>query len=1009
MNEKVLDTLMLLFAFIAKEGSVTKEEQRVIRDFLFQQLADKTARDYMDRFYTYTIDEIPYTIEQLCERVNNDLTVRQKYYILVRLLELINADQVITQAEETSLNKVVAGFNIRPEDFKPIRDFVLTHAPLDLPNEGLLAIGEDVKPLNGKHLHLEHFQGYLAVMHIEIADLYLLRYLGNGEVNLNGQALRVEKIYLLSPGSVIKSARAQALYYTDIISQFWEHRQAFRLTFEVKNITYKFPGGNLGLHPLSLAEPGGRLVALMGASGAGKSTLLNVLNGTLKPNQGQVLINGIDIHTRSEEVRGIIGYVSQDDLLIEELTVYQNLYYNAKLCFANTPEIEIKTRVEKTLLELGLLEIAGLKVGTPLNKKISGGQRKRLNIALELIREPAILFLDEPTSGLSSRDSENVMDLLKEQALRGKLVFVVIHQPSSDIFKMFDKLAILDTGGYPAYYGNPLEAVRHFRKAMNYALADKAECNECGNVHVEQIFNIIETEVVDEYGNPTGERKITPQGWNELYQRLPKQQPPPVTEDKPISNLHVPSKIRQMLIFLQRDLLSKLGNRGYLTLNLLEAPLLGVVLAFILRYYNEADSNKTGYTLMGNVNLGAYILTCILVGLFIGLTVSAEEILADRKIRKRESFLHLSRHSYLLSKIILLFGLAAIQTFLYIAVGNSIIGLRELHFSYWLTLFSLTCFANVLGLNISSAFDNAVTIYILVPILLIPQIILSGALVRFDRLNPDLTTQETVPLAADFMASRWAYEALAVRQYKDNGYEKNFFEQDRIISLAQYKLNNWLPALQNKLDYVANHMNQPADQPEVSLSLKTLRLALVQELAKFNDTQQSALIVRLEAEQPSPALISATQQLLEALKRHYTERMRTATAEKDKVIAQLRAAGTDLSQLQNKYHNSMLSDVVRNTYENERLVEVNNNIVQLVDPIYRDPQPALIGINAHMYAPYKRMGDLRVDPFWYNLCIIWLMTALLYVTLYTDLLRRTVFWLGRITHRLPTATLRVDK
>src|SRR5690606_30368262 len=116
-----------------------------------------------------------------------------------------------------------------------------------------------------------------------------------------------------------------------------------------------------------------------------------------------------------------------------------------------------------TLGSLGLADKKDLKVGSPLNKVISGGQRKRLNIALELVREPSVLFLDEPTSGLSSKDSENIIDLLRELTLKGKLIFTVIHQPSSDIFKMFDKVAILDQGGYLVYFGNPVESVIHFK------------------------------------------------------------------------------------------------------------------------------------------------------------------------------------------------------------------------------------------------------------------------------------------------------------------------------------------------------------------------------------------------------------------------------------------------------------------------------------------------------------------------------------------------------------------
>ena len=113
----------------------------------------------------------------------------------------------------------------------------------------------------------------------------------------------------------------------------------------------------------------------MGASGAGKSTLLHVLNGTEKPSKGHVLINGIDIHQSPEKIEGVIGFVPQDDLLIEDLTVYQNLYFAAKLCFSHLSEKEIEDLVTRTLEDLGLVETKHLTVGSPLRKTISGGQR----------------------------------------------------------------------------------------------------------------------------------------------------------------------------------------------------------------------------------------------------------------------------------------------------------------------------------------------------------------------------------------------------------------------------------------------------------------------------------------------------------------------------------------------------------------------------------------------------------------------------------------------------------
>src|SRR6056297_47370 len=260
--------------------------------------------------------------------------------------------------------------------------------------------------------------------------------------------------------------------------------------------------------------------------------------------------------------------MTQDDLLISELTVYQNLYFNAKLCFKDKTQEDLDQLVEKTLKNLGLFERKDLKVGSPLNKTISGGQRKRLNIALELIREPSILFVDEPTSGLSSRDSENVMDLLRELALKGKLIFVVIHQPSSDIYKMFDKMLILDTGGYQIYYGNPVEAITYFKKLDNQINSDVGECPTCGNVNPELIFNIIDAKVVDEFGRYTQNRKVTPDEWEKRYKENVKTDEVEVVNEKPRKSLNIPSWIKQTTIYTIRDFLSKISNKQYIILNL---------------------------------------------------------------------------------------------------------------------------------------------------------------------------------------------------------------------------------------------------------------------------------------------------------------------------------------------------------------------------------------------------------------------------------------------------------
>ena len=395
---------------------------------------------------------------KICTEINEELTQQQKVIVLIRLLEFIyTGKKEVGEQEFEFVQTVHDVFNISSAEFEEANQFIKSDKSVPLDSGNILVINneENSSFKNCRHIYSSGIDGEARILRIKSVNLLFVRYLGSAELYLNGQILHVGKTHILNQGSSFRSSKVQPIYYSDILSSFLSDSSKEKIVFQVNGLEYIFKGGNVGLHPLTFTEESGKLFGIMGASGAGKSTLLNILNGNYAPTRGEVTINGINIHKEKDKIEGVIGFVSQDDLLIEELTVFQNLYYNAKLCFDNYSENQLNELVNNTLNSLGLSETRDLKVGSPLAKTISGGQRKRLNIALELIREPAVMFVDEPTSGLSSRDSQNIMDLLKELSLKGKIIFVVIHQPSSDIFKMFDKLLILDTGGYPIYNGEP--------------------------------------------------------------------------------------------------------------------------------------------------------------------------------------------------------------------------------------------------------------------------------------------------------------------------------------------------------------------------------------------------------------------------------------------------------------------------------------------------------------------------------------------------------------------------
>jgi ABC transport system ATP-binding/permease protein len=826
-------------------------------------------------------------------------------------------------------------------------------------------------------------------------ETYLIKYLGITPLYLNSVPLKSRKIDVFATGSAIRGAKIDPIYYSDIVGKFLFEESETDISFIGEHVFYHFKSGKAGLQNINIAETGGKLIGLMGASGSGKSTLLNVLNGSEKPSSGRVLINGIDIHKEPHKVDGVIGFIPQDDLLIEDLSVFENLYYSARLCFGNLTDAEIKTRVEHVLVSLGLSEIRNLKVGSPLHKTISGGQRKRLNIGLELLREPTILFVDEPTSGLSSRDSENIMDLLKELALRGKMIFVVIHQPSSDIFKMFDTLIILDVGGFQIYYGNPTESVNYFQDIINAANKIPGACPECGNINPEQVFNIIETRVVNEYGRFTHTRKVSPGQWYQYFKqkiKIPKVQeihdPLPVVQK-------IPDWLSQLQVFIMRDVLSKLANKQYLIVNLSLAPVLAIFIAFFVKYYDAVTTDH--YNFYHNTNIPVYFFMSVVVALFVGLIVSAEEIFHDRKILKRERYLNLSSSSYLISKVIILFGLSAIQTIMFMALGNWILEIPLTELRYWLVLFSCSCFANMLGLNISSAFDSAVTIYILIPVLIIPQLLLSGVVISFDKFNPKVGTPNGIPVLGEMMTSRWAFEALMVTQFKDNPFGKQFYPYDQQAAYANFKRLYLIPTLESRLATVINNRTRWRDKNEenpVKKSLDLLRTEIGYELQKIGPDRFPD-VEKLAIGKFDSITYVKTENFLKVLKQYYAIKLRKANERQDSVRNILIAtvgSEEEYNAMRMKYTNEAVTDMVENNSDMNRILEWRGELVQKYYPIYfTDHRPAhALDFSSNFYVPTKPLFGKVFDTLYFNIAVIWAFTFILYITLYFQLLQKAI-------------------
>ncbi|UZR94766.1 ATP-binding cassette domain-containing protein [Chondrinema litorale] len=1007
MNERVLEVIIKLLAIIANIDDSAGDKRGIIEKFLNSHVSSFEVRKSLflfDEYKAFAHDAGLKEAYDVASGLNKEVSMKQKIIILVHLIELVLADQEITDTEEGFILTVCKALNINTSLYNDIMVFQRINDATEMKSDNILLVNnrEDASVYNVKHLQHHELDSTLAILRIPNLEMYFLRLmLPTNDLFMNGDQLNWEYVYPLPVGTSIRGQHIEPIYYSEIVSNFLREDAQEKIAFEAKDIRYYFPNGGKGLHNINIAEESGKLVALMGASGSGKSTLLNVLNGNLAPQTGSVTINGIDIYRYKEEIKGVLGYIPQDDLLIEELTVYENLFYAARLCFGKESDEALDKRVNDTLRSLGLYEARDLRVGNALDKTISGGQRKRLNIGLELLRQPAILFIDEPTSGLSSRDSENIIDLLRELTLKGKLIFVVIHQPSSDIFKMFDKLVLLDVGGYEIYYGNPLESLVYFRTLVNHIdREEESACPECGNVNVEEIFKIIENRVVDEYGNDTDHRKITPQSWYEKFLkniRIPKLEK---VLSMPPQNLDIPPRWKQILTFISRDMLAKLHNRQYMFINLLEAPLLAFILAFIVRFYHIDElTGAGGYSFSENKNIPAYIFMSAIVALFMGMTISAEEIIKDAKILKREKFLELSRASYLISKVIILFFFSAIQTLTYVLVGNWILEIEGMTLIYWSVLFACSCFANLLGLNISATFNSVITIYILIPLLLIPQLVLGGIVVKFDEINPVLANRKGyVPLIAEFITTRWAFEALMVSQFKDNNFEKDFYKYDKIKAEADYKRIYYLPALFTNLQSANRLKDSYGESKQIEKELLLLRNEIEKEQINTPEIEFESLD-KLVTGRFNSNVNSETEDYLERLKSFYNDLYKQASKAKDKIIAE--RVATEEGEIAYKesikmFHNESVTQVVTNVQSETRIIEYNGHLIQKIYPIYHNPPPGNyeIAFNAHFYAPHKYfMGDL-ISSLYFNLFVIWSMTFILYAALYFEIFKKLIQGFG---------------
>ncbi len=589
-----------------------------------------------------------------------------------------------------------------------------------------------------------------------------------------------------------------------------EERNIIR-SLEVTDVNHRFGNGEIALEGISFAINRGELVCVMGASGSGKSTLLKVLGGQLQATSGKVLLNDESLYDHLDDLKRYVSYIPQEDAFDENLTIGENLQFAAAIRSPHLSRRDRTRRLESKLVELGLSERRDSVVGSPVKKTLSGGERKRLNIGLDMIGNADVYLFDEPTSGLSSKDSEHVIEIIRGMA-HNKIIVVTIHQPSSKLFQMFHKAILFDKGGRLVFFGTPTDMLRYFAEAEHQHQfgADLGACPSCGTTRPEFIFDVLETPLRDISGdviyeeNNRGQlvpaRRYSPEFWRDKYEAfrliqdvkqislrrepaVPLPKAPPKKERRTQIRWH--DEWTQLRTLMKRAFISKLRNRGNLRITIGAAPLLALLIATLLHY-----SDSGAYDFASAYHIPMYLFLGLLVAMFLSLTNSVDDIVSDRAVLERERNLNIRLPYYVLAKITSLAVFALVQCTLFVLIGNWILEVRGMFWIH-LGLMFLTAISSLsLGLVVSSLVANAKSAANVVPLILIPQILMSGALLKFEDMNRNLgfvhsmsrwfaehpseeqskkmDSKLKVPFVCQFIGMRWSYEEIIVAQAKLN-------------------------------------------------------------------------------------------------------------------------------------------------------------------------------------------------------------------------------------------------
>lgn len=561
---------------------------------------------------------------------------------------------------------------------------------------------------------------------VRSGEAYVIRDLGSA----NGTFLDGVRVHEapLQPGQEVYVGPCRLVFDGRALK---ETEEAGRIRVDAVDVIYQpATAPRPILNGIKFSVRAGEFVALVGASGAGKSTLLSCLLGLRRPNSGRVLYNGRDIAGAMDLFRALVGFVPQDDIVHRDLEVEDALRYSARMRLpSDTDEREVQRRIDFVLATMGLAHRRHNVIST-----LSGGERKRVSMAVELLTEPGVMFMDEPTSGLDPGMEKRTMELLARLARGGRTVILITHATQNIV--LCDRVAFLAPGGRLVFFGKPQEALAFF------GVQDFADIYLALNT----VESGLEWRERFEASRSRGTGSIP-------HEDAP---PPPQRAEGPLQALHTSARQLQMLMSRYARLLK--ADRQNLALLLGQAPAIGLILAFL--FQPDVFGLKQEFTQKGlfPIQDGQTLLFMLMVScLMFGVVNSCREIVKELPIFRRERLVNLQLMPYLLSKVLLLGAIGLAQSAILLGAVSARVPLGvgpPAFLEIYLFLFAACLGGVLMGLLLSSLTASAEQAMSLVSVVLILQIVLSGAFIR-----PDAMPLPIMILSV-LSVSRWCFAGL---------------------------------------------------------------------------------------------------------------------------------------------------------------------------------------------------------------------------------------------------------